>query len=74
MSKNEQVYRGYRITPLGTFSMYYVQPPGSGSVPKDLSGSYTTLREVYIAIDRSFDKMKKGRGKKNGSETSTSSG
>lgn len=73
MSEKQQTYRGYRVVPLGTFSMYRIQAPGSGTVPNELSGHYTNLREVYIAIDRSMEKLKTGRGKKNGSEASTSS-
>lgn len=66
-------YRGYRVKPLGTFSMYSIQAPGSGKVPNELSGHYTNIREVYQAIDRSMENLKTGRGKKNGSEASTSS-
>lgn len=71
--EDQITHRGYRITPLGSFAMFRIQAPGQGTVPKELSGSYTNLREAKIAIDRSLDSLK-GRGrKKNGTEASTSS-
>ena len=72
---DSDIYRGYRVTPLGTFATFKIQAQGSGTIPNDLIGTFTTTREAYLAIDRSLSKVtKKGRGKTNGKETSTSSG
>lgn len=69
----ELMYKGYRVKPLGTFSMYYISPPGSGNVPDSLTGNFTNLREVMIAIDRQLESLK-GRGRRKdgkGENTST---
>ena len=58
-----QSYRGYRITHMGTFPMFKIQPPGSGEVPDNLKGFYTTQKFAMKDIDRSLDLLKK-RGRK----------
>lgn len=68
----EQTYRGYRITPLGTFPMVKIQPPGSGEVPDDLKGNYTTPFIAKQAIDRSLSKLKGQRKKSDGKKDSAS--
>lgn len=73
--ESSDLYRGYRVTPLGTFPMYKVQAQGSGTVPKNLAGTFTNQNEAKQAIDRSLDGIvKKRRGKSNGKEAGTSSG
>lgn len=53
-TKDPIIYKNYRITPLGTFAMYKIQSPGSGPVPKDLEGTYTTPTLAKLQIDRSL--------------------
>lgn len=69
----EQTYRGYRIVPLGTFSLLKIQAPGSGTVPAALNGLFTSKAQAEMAIDRSMNSLKKRGRKKNGTEESTSS-
>jgi len=56
-------HRGYRIEPLGTFSMYKIMPTGSGQIPFELKGNFTSKAFATQAIDRSLEKLKKGRPK-----------
>ena len=64
-------YKGYDVRPLGTFSMYSIHNKGSGPVPQRLQGNFTTLREVYLAVDGYLESLKKGN--KNGKAKSPSS-
>tara|TARA_R110002096_G_scaffold40075_6_gene109292 strand:+ start:428 stop:646 length:219 start_codon:yes stop_codon:yes gene_type:complete len=69
------VHKNYRIVHYGTFTMYKIQPPGSGAIPKELTGGFTTIDFAKQAIDRSLESLKKRRGRKaNGPEESTSTG
>lgn len=69
----EYEYKGYRVVPLGTFSLYSIMPRASGTIPNDLHGHYTTLTEANRAIDRYLASLV-GRGrKKDVKEASTSS-
>ena len=61
-------YNGYKIESDGTYSMKLIKPLGKGSVPEDLRGSYTSLREAEFAIDR----YSEGKGKKNAKATKSS--
>lgn len=67
-------YRGYRITPLGTYSLLKIQGPGSGPVPTELLGEFTSSVFAKQAIDRSLDSLKtRKRGKQNDTEASAPS-
>ena len=44
-------YNGYRIQALDTFSMVKIMPKGSGSIPKPLTGLFTTKKLAKQAID-----------------------
>ena len=63
MTEQEKLnlYKGYRIQALGTFPMFKIAPPGSGTVPKNLIGTYTTVEEAKRAIDLSLSKLVKKR-------------
>lgn len=54
-------YKGYRVEGLGTYSLFKIMPPGSGAIPAELSGHFTSTREAFQAIDRSLNGLKKGR-------------
>lgn len=64
-------YRGYLLKPLGTFPMLAVHSKGSGSIPNDLKGTFTTHKDAEIAVDRYLNSLKKGsrNGKAKGSGT-----
>lgn len=66
-----QLYRGYRIVSLGTFPMYRIQPAGSGDIPNDLKGTFTTDNMARRAIDLSLNKLLRKRKPNNVKETST---
>lgn len=72
----EITHKGYRIRSLGTYPMVKIMPPGSGEVPNELKGVFTTTTIAKQAIDRSLsDLVRKGRGrKKDAKESSTSTG
>ncbi len=53
-------YKGYDVQPLGTFPMFNIKNKGSGPVPKALSGDFTSMREVKLAIDGYLEGLKKG--------------
>ena len=59
-------HRGYRIEALGTFALFKVMSPGSGPVPTELVGTYTSTTEAKQAIDRSLAKLtgRKSRAQK----------
>lgn len=59
-------YRGYRISPLGTFALVEIQASGSGQIPTELKGTFTSIFLAQRAIDQSLDRLKKGNrnGKK----------
>jgi len=44
-------YRGYKIAPLGTFSMYQILVDGKGSLPKELRGNFTSIEIAKESID-----------------------
>ena len=74
MTEQTNTYKGFKILPLGTFSVFEIKPMGSGTVPMPLRGHYTNRREAQMAVDRELDKVltKKGR-KTNAKEDSTAS-
>lgn len=47
----EVEYKEYRIIADGTFGMYNIKQLGSGAVPKELTGSFTTPHQAKVAID-----------------------
>lgn len=51
------IYKNYRIVPLGTFAMFKIQPPGSGDIPKELEGNFTTTAIAKQTIDRYTNTM-----------------
>lgn len=64
-------YRGYKIEPLGTFAMYQIKQQGSGKVPNELAGEFTTVSFAKTAIDNSLAKLVKGRKSNAKKESST---
>ena len=44
-------YKDYRIISDGTFGMYHIKQLGSGAVPSELSGAYTSPSSAKVAID-----------------------
>lgn len=67
------MYRGYKISPLGTFATYQINQQGSGQVPKELQGTFTSVSFARQAIDMSLAKLVKGR-KTNVKKESSSTG
>lgn len=59
-------YRDYKIDRHPGFTLYMIKPKGKGSVPKVLTGWYTSIREVTEAIDKylSLKEKEKANGKK----------
>ena len=53
-------YKGYKVESDRTFGYVNVKPMGSGSVPKELRGTYTTNRFAMLAID-THGKVKDGK-------------
>lgn len=53
-------YNGYKVESDGTFGYINVKPVGSGSVPKQLRGDYTSNRFAKLAIDK-HGKVKDGK-------------
>ena len=58
-------YKGYRVEPLGTYSMVQVRAKGQGTVPDKLNGLYTSYTEAFKAVDMYLESLLK-RGKRNG--------
>lgn len=68
-------YNGYKIMPLGTFSMYSIGPVKSGQIPSVLKGNYTSLSLAQKAIDVYLSTLiTNKKGKVNGQKESTSTG
>lgn len=44
-------YKGFKIVADGTMGYWHVKQPGSGAVPVELSGRYTTVPFAKNAID-----------------------
>lgn len=61
MEGNNMQYRGYRISPLGTFALVEIQAGGSGQIPNELKGTFTSMFLAQRAIDQSLERLKKGK-------------
>jgi len=59
-------YKGYRVTPLGTYSLLKIQAKGSGTIPDALNGSFTSSKEATLAIDKYLSSLTKQGGRKHG--------
>lgn len=70
---NSIEYRGYRITPLGTRSVYRIQARGQGTIPNSLEGEYTQLSIAKASIDRSLTEKPKRGERANGKKASAPS-
>lgn len=55
-------HNGYKLESDGTFGMINVKPIGRGSVPKELSGAYTSYQYAKRAVDN-YVKGKEKDGK-----------
>ena len=67
-------YKGYRIEPLGTFSLVRIMAMGSGPIPSSLGGEYTSRTMAVQAIDRSLQSLlTRKRSKTNDKKEGTSS-
>ena len=59
-------YKDYKIERDPAYTLYYIKPKGRGSVSKNLSGGYTSLKDAQIAINShlSLKEKEKPNGKK----------
>lgn len=49
-------YRGFKIVGDGTYGYKEIKPVGRGSIPTQLRGIWTTVREAQRAIDLNQDR------------------
>ena len=54
-------------------TLKYITPPGSGKVPKELQGNYTSVTEAQIAIN-TYNSMKPKKEVTDGNKADTSKG
>lgn len=54
-------YKGYNVVPMPEGSNLAIKPRGSGSIPKNLYGQYTSRLEAHKAIDRHLASLIKGK-------------
>jgi hypothetical protein len=52
------IYGKYKIEKHRNYTLYLIHPESKGSVPKVLSGSYTSVGEAISAIDSHEEKIK----------------
>ncbi len=69
MDVQRDIYNGYVVESLPTYSMFQIKMQGSGPVPNGLHGFFTKRDEAYKAIDRYLSSLK-GK-KRNGKAKST---
>ena len=63
------IYGKYKIVKHPSFTLYLIKPESKGSVPKSLSGSYTSTGEAMAAIDKNEENSKRLRNAKTKSDS-----